>query len=177
MRASTKSLHREQIRCILSKSKVICARREKSQARFLLASLARRDVGNVPTIKPQCYCGFFYSQTDRTKSRALNHPPDPRSGDRITSAVRPRVSSPAIVGLGQTLVRGTPIREVEMSAQIIQFVPRPNPNRTAVTMEQQAIGLVDYINGLVGVPYGGSGIDGMDVTQANAFHAPENDSA
>lgn len=92
-----------------------------------------------------------------------------------------------------------------MSAQIIQFVPRSNPNRTAVTMEQQAIGIVDYINGLTGIPYGGSGIDGMELTrqsyastladhnqmlvdrmvgvpanidtQANAFHAPENDPA
>jgi hypothetical protein len=45
------------------------------------------------------------------------------------------------------------------------------------TLEQQAIGIVDYINGLTGIPYGGAGIDGMDVTQANAFHAPEKDPA
>lgn len=69
-----------------------------------------------------------------------------------------------------------------MTAQIIQFRDFQNPKDLArmygeSTLEQQAIGIVDYINGLTSIPYGGSGIDGMDVTQANAFHAPENDPA
>jgi hypothetical protein len=64
-----------------------------------------------------------------------------------------------------------------MSAQIIQLRDFQNPKDLArmygETLEQQAIGIVDYINGMTGIPYGGQGIDGMDVTQANAFHAPE----
>lgn len=54
-----------------------------------------------------------------------------------------------------------------MTAEIIQFVPRPNPNRQ-LTLEQQAIGIVDFINGLTAIDnsnhsilYNGEGIDGM----------------
>jgi hypothetical protein len=60
-----------------------------------------------------------------------------------------------------------------MSADIIQFVPRPNPNREA-NLERQAMELINIA--LLGeptmigmepvihieIPYGGQGIDGMD---------------
>ena len=53
-----------------------------------------------------------------------------------------------------------------MTAEIIQFVPRPNPNRK--TLEQQAQELAKEFNRMaeegtevVAIPYGGAGIDGM----------------
>jgi hypothetical protein len=65
-----------------------------------------------------------------------------------------------------------------MTAKIIQFVPRPNPNRQ--TLEQQAIGIVDQINGIVG--WNASGIDsltwpGVDTHYHQMYQAPEKDPA
>lgn len=55
-----------------------------------------------------------------------------------------------------------------MSADVIQFVPRPNPNREA-SLLAQATNLVDFINGLTAkdVPY----------TETESYSAPDGDCA
>jgi hypothetical protein len=78
-----------------------------------------------------------------------------------------------------------------MSADIIQFVPRPNPNRQeqerqameliniALMGESTMIGMEPVIH--IEIPYGGQGIDGMGFDTApsemNPYTAPDKDSA
>jgi hypothetical protein len=58
-----------------------------------------------------------------------------------------------------------------MTAQIIQFVPRPNPKRK--TLEQQAVDLLSQIDTSPSemIPYHGAGIDGIP------YQAPPEDCA
>lgn len=80
-----------------------------------------------------------------------------------------------------------------MTAEIIQFRPRPNPTRDQQTLEQQALEIMNVAlmgdPGMCGmepvihieIPYGGQGIDGMftdtSPSEMPPFVAPDKDSA
>ncbi len=76
-----------------------------------------------------------------------------------------------------------------MTAEIIQFVPRPNPNREK-ELERQAIEIMNVAlmgaPGMIGmepvihleIPYDGQGIDGMEFdTAPSEYCAPMGDPA
>ncbi|MEH2501225.1 hypothetical protein V1290_000036 [Bradyrhizobium sp. AZCC 1578] len=66
-----------------------------------------------------------------------------------------------------------------MSAEIIQFVPRPNPNRATEIDSTKGWTLQPDLTWKKNeiVPFGGAGIDGMVYESSLGFVAPDKDPA